>query len=95
MPAMPALLLQVTGTKAELMLRILGAFGFTAPTTTAPAQLLRALLLERSTDFENWDGPAPGVVSNDVRDAIANMVCSGHAAGVVVMSAQVGIVGLG
>lgn len=47
---------QVTGTKAELILRILGAFGLDAP-TTAPAQLLRSLLLERHTKYEVWDGP--------------------------------------
>jgi hypothetical protein len=45
----------VTGTKAELVLRVLDAFGLDAP-TKAPAQLLRALLLERSTAYDGWDG---------------------------------------
>lgn len=48
--------LQVTGTKAELVLRLLGAFNLSAP-AKAPAQLLRALLLERSTLYDAWDGP--------------------------------------
>jgi hypothetical protein len=48
--------LQVTGTKAELVLRLLGAFSLNEP-TKAPAQLLRAMLLERSTLYDAWDGP--------------------------------------
>ena len=49
---------QVTGTKAELVLRVLSAFGLEAP-TTAPAQLLRALVLERSSEqgYLAVDGP--------------------------------------
>ncbi|KAF6261940.1 hypothetical protein COO60DRAFT_699338 [Scenedesmus sp. NREL 46B-D3] len=46
----------VTGTKAELMLRLLGGFGLAAP-SRAPARLLRALQLERSTQYDAWDGP--------------------------------------
>lgn len=44
------------------MLRVLGAFNLTSP-TTAPAQLLRAMILERSTPLSHdtvsvvWDGP--------------------------------------
>lgn len=44
---------QVTGTKAELMLRVLGAFNLSSP-TTAPAELLRALVLERSPTKSMW-----------------------------------------
>jgi hypothetical protein len=35
---------------------VLDAFGLDAP-TKGPAQLLRALLLERSTAYDAWDGP--------------------------------------
>lgn len=48
--------LTVTGTKAELVLRVLGAFGLTAP-AKAPAALLRAMRLERSRLYAAWDGP--------------------------------------
>ncbi|WIA14453.1 hypothetical protein OEZ85_002978 [Tetradesmus obliquus] len=48
--------LKVTGTKAELVLRVLGAFGLTAP-AKAPAALLRAMRLERSRLYAAWDGP--------------------------------------
>jgi hypothetical protein len=47
---------QVTGTKAELMLRVLDAFHLSSP-TTAPAALLRALWLERVKWRLIWDGP--------------------------------------
>jgi hypothetical protein len=43
-----------SGTKAELILRLLGAFGLKAP-SKAPPQLLRAMALERM-GFEPWRG---------------------------------------
>jgi hypothetical protein len=72
---------QVTGTKAELMLRVLGAFKLAAP-TTAPAALLRALLLERGLADDQyptaavsfvWDGEGAAGVAQEVKTLIRLM----------------------
>jgi hypothetical protein len=61
---------QVTGTKAEMVMRLLGAFGLQGP-SKAPAQLLRALLLERSIAYDAWDGPDAAVLHMSVAGCIA------------------------
>lgn len=74
---------QVTGTKAELMLRVLGAFKLAGP-TTAPAALLRALGLERHAYHLLWDGPAAVSGRDKLRNAIYQLKYSRDPAGAAV-----------
>lgn len=72
--------IQVTGTKAELMLRVLGAFKLSGP-TTAPAALLRALGIERQAWLLLWDGPNAVNECGKVQQAITQLRQVGHPAG--------------
>ena len=77
---------QVTGTKAELMLRILGAFNLSSP-TAAPAELLRALVLERSPAGSmslHWGGPGSRAWNNKILDARGGIYHANPAAGTAV-----------
>lgn len=61
------------------MLRVLGAFNLTGP-TTAPAQLLRALALERSNDLGGsllvWDGPNASRAASDLSTALLRLAAA-------------------
>lgn len=60
------------------MLRVLDAFKLTTP-TTAPAQLLKVLLLERWPDVIIWEGRRGGSNAGEqVRRALAKMREAGH-----------------
>jgi hypothetical protein len=77
---------QVTGTKAELMLRILGAFNLSSPTTGLD-ELLRALVLERSPAGSrslHWGGPGSRAWNNKILDARGGIYHANPAAGTVV-----------
>jgi hypothetical protein len=82
--------LQVTGTKPELMLRVLGAFGLDGP-THAPAQLLHALVLERCGSCWAWDGPDAARLAQDVQGAIHDFRSCGHYVADDIITAQVGL----
>jgi hypothetical protein len=76
------------------MLRVLGAFGLTAP-NTAPAQLLRALGLERHVSSYGyrfvWDGPDAVIQGLKLSKAMLQLSKAGHA---VAQVASMGLVGV-
>jgi hypothetical protein len=59
------------------MLRVLGAFGLQQPTSTAGAQLLRALALERSSLYAAWGGPNPCDVEANMHKTITTAKAAG------------------
>jgi hypothetical protein len=81
----------VTGIKAELMLRVLGAFKLTGP-TTAPAQLLRTLFLERYVSGCNfmWDGPDGVSRGSKLYEAMSQLSAASQAVGQIIFKGLVG-----
>jgi hypothetical protein len=85
------------------MLRVLGVFRLTAP-TTAPSQLLRALLLERGLPDERhpaapsisfvWDGAAAADMAEKLILAMYQLRVAGDAGGADLIQAKVSVASL-
>lgn len=71
-------MLQPKGTKAEMALSVLEAFGLKAA-TTAPVRLLQVVGLERSPRLA-WDGPDGRGLYNRMYSAIDKLVTADRAA---------------